>query len=62
MKNEDGKRVDDAFTTAKQYLLGNPKTFRETLIEYDKDNINPQLVLKLEKNVLNQPEFNLEKA
>ena len=43
-----GKRIEDYFATAKLYLLDNPKTLLETLKEFDKENINPNSILKLE--------------
>lgn len=50
-KNVEGqlaKKEEDYFETAKRFLLNDPKDLLEMLKSYDKDNINPAFIYKLE--------------
>lgn len=44
-----GKKIDDYFSTAKKYLLTDPKSLLDILKNYNKENINPNYIAKLEK-------------
>lgn len=48
IKNVDGKKEEDYFETAKKYLLNDVTTLMKDLTEYKKENINPQLIKKLQ--------------
>lgn len=43
-----GKKIEDYFSTAKLYLLDNPRQLLELLKGYDRENINPAFITKLE--------------
>jgi dynein heavy chain len=45
---ESGKKVDDYWGPAKAKLLGDPK-FLDNLMNYDKDNMDPDMVVKVGK-------------
>jgi dynein heavy chain len=45
---DSGKKVDDYWGPAKKELLGDPK-FLDNLVNYDKDNMDPDMVLKVGK-------------
>ena len=62
IKNEDGKKTEDYFETAKKYLLNDVNTLMKDLIEYKKESINPALIKKLTQTVMGDPEFTLERA
>jgi len=53
-----GKREENYFETAKRYLLNDSRELMEWLQTFDKDNISPATMKKLEEKVLGQPEFN----
>ena len=53
-----GKKVEDFFSTAKKFLLNDPKTLIDRLKNYDKEHINPDFIKELEKKVLPDPDFN----
>jgi dynein heavy chain len=65
IKNVEGqltKKEEDYFETAKRFLLNDPKDLLEMLRTYDKDNINPAFIYKLEQRIMTDPDFNLERA
>ena len=37
--NEQGKKEEDYYDTAKKYILNDPKELLDMLINYDRDNI-----------------------
>lgn len=43
-----GKKIEDYFSTAKLYLLDNPRQLLDILKGYDRENINPAFITKLE--------------
>ncbi|KAM3134143.1 Dynein heavy chain 3 [Paramecium bursaria] len=62
IKQVEGKKEEDYFETAKRYFLNDPKELLEILRVYDKNNINPIHIQRLEKQVLFDPEFSMERA
>ncbi|CAD8154161.1 unnamed protein product [Paramecium pentaurelia] len=50
------------FEIAKKYLLNDPKELLELIRNYDKNNINPYNINRLEKIVLSEPDFTFERA
>ncbi|CAD8066256.1 unnamed protein product [Paramecium sonneborni] len=52
----------DYFEIAKKYLLNDPKELLELIRNYDKNNINPYNINRLEKIVLSEPDFTFERA
>jgi dynein heavy chain, axonemal len=65
MRNVEGsftKKEEDYFETAKKYLLNDPKDLLDLLKSYDKDNINPLLINKLEQRIMSDPDFTLDRA
>ena len=57
-----GKKIEDYFETAKRYLLNDPKELLEILKHYDKDNVNPALITKLENKIMNNKDFTYQRA
>jgi len=57
-----GKKVEDFFETAKRYLLNDPKELLDILKTYDKDNVNPALITKLENKILHHKDFTYQRA
>lgn len=43
--------------TAKSYLLNDTSKLLSELFNYDRQNINPEYIKKLEKVILNDPEM-----
>jgi dynein heavy chain len=39
-----GKKEEDYFETAKRFILNDAKSLLDSLLGYDKDNINPRLI------------------
>lgn len=58
VKDQIGKKEENYFLTAKQYLLNDPKELLNLLLTFDRDKINPKYVEKLEKVCLGHPKFN----
>ncbi len=48
IKTVDGKKEEDYFETSKKYLLNDVTTLMKSLTEYDKENINPNFIKKLQ--------------
>ena len=48
-----GKKIEDYFSTAKLYLLDNPRQLLDMLKGYDRENINPAFITKLEQKIMN---------
>lgn len=48
IKTVDGKKEEDYFETAKKYLLNDVTSLMKSLTEYDKENINPAFIRKLQ--------------
>ncbi len=59
---KDGKKEENYFDTARKYLLNDTRELLEILMLYDKDNINPNYIMKLQDKVIKQPEFSLAAA
>lgn len=57
-----GKKIEDYFETAKKYLLNDPKELLDILKSYDKDNINPALIMKLENKIMGHKDFTYARA
>lgn len=61
-----GQKVDDYLETAKKYLLNDTTSLLKNLLEFDRENIAPEYIKKLEKVILNVPEmmndFNKKRA
>jgi len=55
-----GKMVLDYWEPAKKSILSDPKLLR-SLVEYDKDNIDPKVITKIRTSYLSNPEFSLDK-
>ena len=66
MKNSDAgggiKKEEDYLENAKKYMLNDSKELLDLLRNYDKNNIPPYIVQKLEQRVLTDPDFSLERA
>lgn len=62
MKTVDQKKEEDFFETAKKHFLNDPKDLLESLRTYDKNNINPYHINRLEKLVLVDPDFSYDRA
>lgn len=62
IKNVEGKKEEDYFETAKKYLLNDVTQLMTLLTEYKKENINPQLIKKLQEKILPDPDFTLDRA
>lgn len=60
--NPFGKKQNDYFMTAKNYLLSEPKKLLILLKEYKKELVNPALIAMLEKEVIPQPDFTQQRA
>ena len=48
IKTVEGKKEEDYFETAKRYLLNDVSSLMKNLTEYEKENINPQFIKKLQ--------------
>lgn len=57
-----GKKEENYFDTAKKYLLVNTRELMELLMNYDKDNIPPVLIQRLEAKIFSLPDFTYEKV
>eukprot|EP01083_Nonionella_stella_P035109 95902_1 len=55
-----GEKRLDYWEPAKKHLLGDSK-FLNRLREYDKDNIDPDIMAKIQANYTNNPEFEAAK-
>ncbi|KAL4440889.1 hypothetical protein ABPG74_009302 [Tetrahymena malaccensis] len=58
VKDSFGKKEENYFQTAKQYLLTDPKELLNILMTYNRENINPKYIEKLEKVCFPHPKFN----
>lgn len=58
VKDQIGKKEENYFLTAKMYLLNDPKELLSTLMNYNREAINPKYIEKLEKVCMGHPKFN----
>lgn len=54
--------MEDYFETAKKYLLNDPKELLDILKTYEKESVNPALILKLETKILPNKDFTYQRA
>lgn len=58
VKDQIGKKEENYFLTAKMYLLNDTKELLSTLMNYNRESINPKYIEKLEKVCMGHPKFN----
>ncbi|KAL4429885.1 hypothetical protein ABPG74_022908 [Tetrahymena malaccensis] len=56
------QKEEDYFETAKKFLLNDPAGLLDMLKGFDKNNINPYNIQKLEKTIMPDPDFTLSRA
>ena len=56
------KKEENYFETAKKYLLNDTKELLDLLMTYDRENIKPAYIAKLEQKVIPQAKFNEKDA
>lgn len=62
MKNEDGKKSQDWFETAKKFLLNDVNTLMTDLVNYKKESIGAHLIKRLQDKIMVDPEFTYQRA
>jgi dynein heavy chain, axonemal len=60
--NPYGKKIPDYFSSAKQYLLNEPKKLLSILLSYDKEGVNVALIQMLEKEIIPSDDFTESRA
>jgi len=60
--NPFGKKIPDYFSTAKQYLLSEPKKLLSMLLSYEKESVNVALIQMLEKEIIPSDDFTESRA
>lgn len=62
IKDTIGKKEENYFLTAKSYILNDSEKLLKEIRNYDKDNINPKYIEKIEKVCMKDPKFNEKDA
>lgn len=54
------KKIDDYFNTCIKFFFPDPNKFKQNLLNYDKEQISPEIIAKFEKDIRSKELFNYD--